>query len=491
MNTKNYGAKELAIRALEERFAPQRESYLEFLKYYFKKEFNREFLVDPFHIELTNRLEKIFNGEIDRLMINVAPGAGKTEMITKLFPVWCFGKRKDYQVLATGYSEDLALSFSGEARDAYASETFKEVFPRAKDIRKDLNNRKKWGNYDKNIYYASGALGTITGLRFHLAILDDPIKPDEVNFESYRNKIKRWFDQTIYSRLHSSETSEVPPAIIIVMQRLDKDDLCGYLLEKEERGGDIWEKFSVPAIAEMDEEWRKAGESYNPSRFPVSALERIRNNDAMVFETQYQQNPTSAYFQEFYPEHFKYYDKTPTEGRVFTVLDPAFSQKKGADDCCVMSAKFLHDKLYILEYTTFKYDPVKLTETLVYHARKWDPEKIGIETVAAQEVLFQQIKHAFTENKLYKNVVPITTRSNKEHRIRSLKGFIQHSQLYWKKEMAQLEAQLKQFPNGKHDDVIDAITLFYQLYEIRSKTEFGKAVSVFYDHLGRPMFKVN
>lgn len=484
----NLGQKELAIRALEERFTTQRESYLEFIKYYFKQEFNKEFLVDSFHVELTDRLEKVFYGQIDRLMINVSPGAGKTEMITKLFPVWCFGKRKDYQVLAAGYSEDLALSFSGEARDAYNSETFKEVFPRAKELRKDMNNRKKWGSYDKNMYYAAGAGGTIVGLRFHLIIGDDLMKPDEVNFESYRANMKRWFDQTLYSRLHSPETSEVPPAIIIVMQRLHEDDLCAYLLEKEIKGGDTWEQFIVPAIAETDEGWREPGASYNPSRFPLQVLERIRANDAMVFETQYQQNPTSAYFQEFYAEHFKYYTEIPNTGRVFTVLDPAFSQKKGADECCVMTAKFCHDKLYILEYTTFKYDAVKLIDTLVYHARKWDSEKIGIETVAAQEVLYQQIKHAFSQNKIYKSIAPLQTRSNKEHRIRSLKGFIQHSQLYWKKDMFQLESQLKQFPKGKHDDVIDAITLFYQLYEIRSQVQYGKPIAVFYDKMGRPMF---
>lgn len=46
-------------------------------------------------------------------------------------------------------------------------------------------------------------------------------------------------------------------AIVIIMQRLHDDDLCGHLIEQEERGGEKREKVIIKAIAEEDEEHRK------------------------------------------------------------------------------------------------------------------------------------------------------------------------------------------------------------------------------------------
>lgn len=92
------------------------------------------------------------------------------------------------------------------------------------------------------------------------------------------------------------------------MQRLHDDDLCGFLLEQERLGiGEKWETLVIPAIAEKDDEFRKAGESFFPKRFPLHILNTIKAKTPVTFSTQYQQNPVNKDTQEFHEERFRYY----------------------------------------------------------------------------------------------------------------------------------------------------------------------------------------
>ena len=54
------------------------------------------------------------------------------------------------------------------------------------------------------------------------------------------------------------------------MQRLHDNDLSGFLLEQKRLGiGDNREELIIPAIAEKDDEIRKAGDSFFEKRFPI------------------------------------------------------------------------------------------------------------------------------------------------------------------------------------------------------------------------------
>lgn len=64
----------------------------------------------------------------------------------------------------------------------------------------------------------------------------------------------------------------------------------------------------MPAIAEVDEEYRKAGESFFPKRFPIKMLQVMKHEQPTIFSTQYQQNPVNKETQEFHEEWFRHYN---------------------------------------------------------------------------------------------------------------------------------------------------------------------------------------
>ena len=479
--------KEKAIRELEARYEPQRRSLVSFIQYFFEEELHKPFMVNWHHELIEEKLKMVLEGKITRLIINIPPGSGKTELITKCFPVWALGNNQGLYVISTGYSASLTQQFGSQAKDYYSSKVFKRVFPRATPIRSDIKSKGFWQNEYGGRYYATGVEGSITGHRANIFIIDDPIKPDEADKSDIkREAVNTWYDNTVLSRLFNPEKD----AVIIVAQRTHENDLPGYLLEKMENDGEEWVHINVPALAEEDDGFRKQGESYHRERFSENALHLVRKSDPQVFSTQYQQQPFSKLTQEFHEEFFKYYDEMPgMHLRTFTVVDPAFSKSKRADQTSIMTGGFDGDKLYVLEYTVGKFDGAELVEKVLYHARKWKPEKIGIESVQAQTLLIQSVKNTAKERGLLLNVVDIKSRQTKEERIRELQNPIRHGKILWRKDMHQLEQQLLRFPRGRHDDIIDSLSMLYEIHNPGFATKFRRSlIKPTYDRLGRPRY---
>jgi hypothetical protein len=127
-----------------------------------------------------------------------------------------------------------------------------------------------------------------------MAIIDDPLKPDDALSETKRSAANHWFANTLLSRLDDKRTG----AIVIVMQRVHMDDLTGFLLSQF----DEWEILSLPAIAEFEEiiplgngrmHCRGFGEALSPEREPLHVLEGLKRQiGSDAFSAQYQQAPT-------------------------------------------------------------------------------------------------------------------------------------------------------------------------------------------------------
>lgn len=60
-------------------------STLNFTRYIFKKKTGNRFIVGEHHRIICEALDKVINGEIKRLIINIAPRYGKTELAVKNF----------------------------------------------------------------------------------------------------------------------------------------------------------------------------------------------------------------------------------------------------------------------------------------------------------------------------------------------------------------------------------------------------------------------
>lgn len=475
----------------ELQFKPERDSLRAFMAYMFKEEKGKPFDDNWHYKEIEDALLDVFEGRCNRLIINIPPGHGKTELITKCFPVWMMGKRPDSKIIATGYSAQLTQQFGAEARDYYRSASFRRVFPRAPRISEDTDAKGHWKNTEGGSYYATGTGGSITGLRANIFLIDDPLKPDEANSDLKREAINSWYSNTVTSRLFNP----LKDAVIIIMQRLHEADLCGYLMDRENRGlGEKWRKIILPAIAETDEPNRKKGEALFPQRFPIEALRTLEVSLHRNFSSQYQQDPVDKLSQEFHEEWWKYYEVLPIGGRTFTAVDPAFSVKDSADESSVCTVRFYGDEAYICEITHGRFGPTELENEITRHALTWRPEKIGIEAVQAQVLISHSLKSQFASKGISSDIEEIRQGgADKETRIRRLIPMYHRGQIWhlkgaeWSKA---LESQLIKFPRAKHDDIPDSLQMVYDLYTLQPRVRSNfTPPKITYDSMGRPKYE--
>ena len=280
---------------------------LNFTRYFFKEKFKRKFVVGKHHIAIAKALDRVLAGESTRLIINIAPRYGKTELAVKNFIAMGLAINPKAKFIHLSYSDDLARDNSRGVQEILREESYRRLFPGTKPT---SVNTRKWFTTAGGGLYAVSSAGQVTGFGAGIVdeeesnseeelaaeveelasvsdgtfggaiVIDDPIKPDDARSETVREKVNQKFETTIRNRVNSRKTP-----IIIIMQRLDEEDLCGYLmrLEPEE-----WEVLSLPVI-----ETSTDGEEQPLWEFKhtLQELHRLREKNAFVFDTQYMQNP--------------------------------------------------------------------------------------------------------------------------------------------------------------------------------------------------------
>ena len=265
------------------------ESLEIFTRYFFKKKNRKKFVVGEHHRIIFDALERVKNGECRRLIINIAPRYGKTEIAVKNFIGYSLALNPRAKFIHLSYADALALDNSEEIKDMINSEEFQELFPNI-EIKKDSKAKNKWYTTEGGGVLARSAGGQVTGfgagetddeefesdLFGGAIIIDDPIKPDDALSDTIRDRVNERFDSTIRSRVNSRKTP-----IIVIMQRIHEQDLTGYLMENEP---EEWEVISLPVIKED-------GAALWEYKHTKEELEKLKKANEFVYETQYMQNP--------------------------------------------------------------------------------------------------------------------------------------------------------------------------------------------------------
>jgi predicted phage terminase large subunit-like protein len=236
------------------------------------------------HLEkIDAALEAVERGDLKRLIIQCPPRHGKSDKASIHFPAWYLGRNPDKRVILTSYIADLAYTFSRRARNIVQS----DEYPFNVKTAGDLSQVKHWDiEAHRGGLIAAGVGGPLTGQGANVLIIDDPIKnAEEAASERVRENVWDWYQSTAFTRL------EPAGAVVIIMTRWHEDDLVGRVLANDPDSE--WTVIDLPALAlEDDPLGRKPGEALWPDRFPVPALEKIREEiGPRYFGALYQQRP--------------------------------------------------------------------------------------------------------------------------------------------------------------------------------------------------------
>ena len=407
-------------------------NHVAFTRYFFKQRKNQPLIMNPHHWIIGKTLDRVFSGEITRLIVNLPPRYTKTEEVVISFIARGFALNPSCEFIHSSYADSLVMRNSMEIKDLLMHESFQELWPM--QLKKDSQSKKAW-QIDQHggrlLAVPSG--GTITGFGAGLMqdgftgalVIDDPLKPKDAYSDGVRSKINNQMTDTFLSRLAHKN---VP--IIVVMQRLHEDDMTGYLLNGG--SGDKWHHLCLPAeITDETKLYKKAQYpygipiEYNLDNGPlweykhtVKDLKTMRESDPYTTAAQYDQNPSPQGGGIFKDEWWAYYPANipMTFEYRFITADTAQKTKEYNDNSAIGCWGVKNGKLYLIDICKGKWESPDLRKILLefYKKHKNDTAPTGkvrwvyIEDKSSGTDLIQSLRNDMPISAVQRNVDKVT-----------------------------------------------------------------------------------
>jgi len=436
------------------------------------------------HQVLAERLEAVGRGQLRRLIVSMPPQHGKSELVCRRWPAWLLGRRPETKIILCTHTATLAEAHSRDIQRIMESEAYRRLFPEVLLPRAERWNQpgrwkrtnEYWELPQGGYLRAAGVGGAITGLRFDVGVIDDPIKSrQEADSPVERDRLWEWFVSDFFTRRSRDAT------IVVVMTRWHRDDLVGRLLRAAESGrGEPWEVVELPALARPDQRHpadpRRPGQALWPAFLDEAALQQIERQDPRAFAGLYQQDPQEAEAVEWPPEYFGSWlwmeRWPPPQVDMWTMaIDPSRGRQDMPGDYAAIVAAGV-DRKRQLVYVDARLDRWTPEETIRQALQLWDqyrPHYVAIESNQYHGLMERLFERASAERfGLRAPVWPIQNTEPKLMRIRRIGPYLAHRELRFRDcpDTRLLVDQLQDFPLGRYDDGPDALEMALRLLQI-------------------------
>lgn len=431
------------------------------------------FIAGKHHKDMAEAFERVAEGKLKRLIINMPPRHTKSEFASYLLPAWFLGKFPEKKIIQTAHTAELAVGFGRKVRNLVNTPEYQFVFPTK--LSTDSKAAGRWNTSAGGDYFAIGVGGAVTGKGADLLIIDDPHSEQEAmqGTAGVYDRVFEWYNSGPRQRLQPGGS------IVIVMTRWSKKDLTGQILQNEaNRGGDPWEVIEFPALM-------PSGKPLWPQFWKQKELENIKAElPVSKWEAQYQQNPTSEEGAIIKREMWRIWEKDspPPCEYIIQSWDTAFEKNNRADySACTTWGIFRSEtqngeyinNIILLEAIKERMEFPELKAKAFEQYKTWNPDTLIVEKKAAGAPLIYEMRQMGIPISEY---TP-SKGSDKIARVNAISDLFA-SGLVWCPETRWADEVIEQcasFPNGDHDDLVDstsqALLRFRQGGFLRLKTD--------------------
>ena len=293
-----------------------------------------------------------------------------------------------------------------------------------------------------------------------LVIIDDPQDSEDARSETVTVNDWDWFLSDVYFLGKSTR-------IFLIGNNLGERCIIEQVINFAEQLN--FTAIRIPIIKEN-------GESAWPSKWPLSDIEKDREKWESVGKTDiwYREKmcqSISPDSQKFKREYFKYYDENSMPDlrslNIYTTVDLAISQKVNADYSAIVTMGVSSEgHWFVLDVEYGRYDPSTTIDAIFAAVQKWHPLTVGVESVAYQAALQHFLEKEMPRRGSFFRVVALKAEKKKEIRIDNIQPRFAVGTVWFKRGaswLEKLEGELLAYPNGVHDDIIDALAYMEQL----------------------------
>jgi len=471
------------------------DSLFWFSRFALKHRIGVRFVLGRHHRLVCETLERVYRGEIKRLLINIPPGYSKTELAVVDFISWCLAKKPQSRFIHVSSLDGLVLENSSSTRKTIKSEGYQAFWPLK--LQADSKSKRKWyvAEYDGGMYCVP-TNGAITGFRagrmgfkgFSGALIfDDPLKPVDANHIIKREAVNDQYNETVRSRLAHED---VP--VIVIMQRVHNEDLSNFLLTGG--SGEKWHHLELPVEIREDYEYPadythgipiehnlEPGPlwGYKHNDYQINVL-KTNSRTKYTFDAQYMQRPSTKGGVIFSPSWWQYYNEFDSSqsrvylegGRVVQLLYKSIymdtAQKtKTYNDFSVMQlwGKGDDGRIYLLDQIRARYESPDLEKQAIRFIRKHQyrahVNSMGVRAVKIEDKssgtgLIQALRRkGFNVDEIPRNIDKVSRATDGAPRIAEGEVVLPVN-VYWLPDLIKEFADFSPLMTHAHDDQIDA-----------------------------------
>ena len=452
---------------------------------------------------VAEHLQAVVDGEIKRLIINIPPRCAKSSLTSVAFPAFTWAQRRKsdtsgpgVQFLHASYSQILTLRDSTKCRRLIESPWYQGLWGDRFYLMPDQNTKSRFDN-DKGGSRLSTSVGSsLTGEGGNIIVVDDPNAAQEAHSEATIATTIEWWDGALSTRLNNAKTG----AFVVIQQRLGEEDLTGHILSKEV--GE-WTHLCLPMRFEPERSfvtsigWEdprtEPGELLWPERFgerEVANLERQMGPWTAAGQLQQRPEPKGGgvikreWWQLWEREKFPpldyvmasldtaYTTKTENDYSAMTVWGVFSGGNQGAianrvigrDSETISMIKRTyteeHPKVMMMFAWQERLELHELVLKVSQTMKDYKVDKILIENKAAGISTAQEIRRLYGHEDFAVQLVDPKSQ-DKLSRLYSVQHLFAEGLIYapdrtW---ADQVITQVSTFPKGKHDDLVDTVSM--------------------------------
>lgn len=439
---------------------------------------------------LTEAVRAVERGENRYMTISMPPRMGKSTLTSINLPIWLLRQHPDWKIGLISHSPQLATAWGRQVR-RFVEEDGEHWGIK---IAGDAGAVSEWQTTRGGGIISRSAPGqSITGLGFKVMLMDDVVKDfADAHSEAKREAIWDWWQANAVTRL------EPPFLCIAIATRWHEDDFIGRLLNPAMNpDADKWENVIFPALAEENDPLgREPGDPlYSPlvSETREEALERWdglkRSVGSYMWEALYQQHPTPADGSIFNLGWLRFWTTDPAkvkEGDPSVILLPRERLERGQWlDSWDLTFKGSSTSDYAVGQRWCRQGADRFliaqqrgrwsfTQTLEKMLRWCNAGDLDDKASPGGSFVHQRLVEDAANGtaaidvlrKKVAGIKPIKPRSSKEVRARAVTPEIESGNVYlphpsdpgngWVNELI---SEMRAFPSGKHDDMVDALSM--------------------------------
>ena len=452
---------------------------------------------------VAEHLQAVVDGDIKRLIINIPPRCAKSSLTSVAFPAFTWAQRRKsdtsgpgVQFLHASYSQILTLRDSTKCRRLIESPWYQTLWGDRFHLMADQNTKSRFDN-DKGGSRLSTSVGSsLTGEGGNIIVVDDPNAAQEAHSEATIATTIEWWDGALSTRLNNAKTG----AFVVIQQRLGEEDLTGHILSKDVGK---WTHLCLPMRYEPERSfhtsigWKdpreEPGELLWPERFGEREVANLeRQMGPWTSAGQLQQRPEPKGGGVIKREWWQLWEKDtfPSLDYVIASLDTAYTTKTENDysaltiwgvfsggDQKAIATRVIgrdtetvsvikrtyseeHPKLMMLFAWQERLELHELVLKVSESMRKFKVDKILIENKAAGISVAQEIRRLYGHEEWAVQLVDPKSQ-DKLSRLYSVQHLFAEGLVYapdrtW---ADQVITQVSTFPKGKHDDLVDTVSM--------------------------------